>query len=74
MDIIVIGLGEVGKYISSVLVGEGHNVTVVDRDANALSRVEEVMDVLAWRGNGASLRGLQETRAGQRRLAHRLFQ
>ncbi len=63
MDIIVIGLGEVGKYITSVLVGEGHNVTVVDRDANALNRVEEAMDVLAWRGNGASLHGLQETRA-----------
>jgi len=63
VDIIVIGLGEVGKYITSVLVGEGNNVTVVDRDQAALSAVEEGMDVLAWRGNGASLLGLQETRA-----------
>ncbi len=65
MDIIVIGLGEVGKYITSVLVGEGNNVTVVDRDASALGAVEEGMDVLAWRGNGATLRGLEETRAAQ---------
>ena len=65
MDIIVVGLGEVGKYITSVLVGEGNNVTVVDRDPAALAAVEENMDVLAWRGNGASLRALEETRASQ---------
>ena len=65
MDIIVVGLGEVGKYITSVLVAEGNNVTVVDRDSAALSVVEENMDVLAWRGNGASLRALEETRAAQ---------
>ena len=65
MDIIVVGLGEVGKYITSVLVGEGNNVTVVDRAPAALAAVEESMDVLAWRGNGASLRALEETRAAQ---------
>ena len=65
MDIIVVGLGEVGKYITSVLVAEGNNVTVVDRDSAALAVVEENMDVLAWRWNGASLRALEETRAAQ---------
>tara|TARA_B100000674_G_C37948612_1_gene966139 strand:- start:75 stop:1445 length:1371 start_codon:yes stop_codon:yes gene_type:complete len=65
MDIIVVGLGEVGKYITSVLVAEGNNVTVVDRDSTALAVVEENMDVLALRGNGASLRALEETRAAQ---------
>jgi len=47
LDIIVVGLGEVGKYITSVLVGEGNNVTVVDRATAALAAVEENMDVLA---------------------------
>jgi trk system potassium uptake protein len=65
VDIIVIGMGEVGKYITSVLVGEGHNVTIVDENQSALGAVEETTDVLAWRGNGATLHGLTETRAGQ---------
>lgn len=63
MDIVVMGMGEVGKYITSVLVGEGHNVTIVDQNQDSLTAVEEGMDVLAWRGNGATLRGLSETRA-----------
>ena len=40
-------------------------MTVVDRAPAALAAVEESMDVLAWRGNGASLRALEETRAAQ---------
>ena len=63
MDIIVIGMGEVGKYLTSVLVGEGHNVTIVDQNQNSLTAVEEGMDVLAWHGNGATLRGLTDIRA-----------
>jgi len=65
VDIIVIGMGEVGKYITSVLVGEGHNVTIIDQDQDALNAVEEGMDVLAWHGNGATLHGLTESRAAQ---------
>ena len=65
MDIVVIGMGEVGKYITSVLVGQGHNVTVVDLEHQALTAVEESTDVLAWRGNGATLRGLTEVKAAQ---------
>ena len=56
-------MGEVGKYITSVLVDEGHNVTIVDEDANTLKMFEENMDVLAWCGNGATLHGLTEIRA-----------
>ncbi len=65
MDIIVIGVGEVGKYIASVLVSQGHSVTVVDERREVLSTVEEELDVLTWAGNGASLRALRETRAAE---------
>ena len=47
MEIIVIGMGEVGRYITSVLAAEGNNVTIVDLDQDAISAVEESMDVLA---------------------------
>lgn len=65
MDIIVIGMGEVGKYITSVLVGEGNSVTIVDQDQQALSAVEEGMDVLAFTGHGASMHTLQDIHAPQ---------
>jgi trk system potassium uptake protein len=65
MDIIVIGMGEVGRYTTSVLAAEGNNVTIVDIDPKAISDVEESMDVLAYRGHGASMRTLQAVRASQ---------
>ena len=55
MDICVIGLGEVGRYISSVLVADGNNVIVVDRNRAALNAVELGLDVSTLEGNGATL-------------------
>ncbi|MEE3235203.1 MAG: Trk system potassium transporter TrkA [Candidatus Latescibacterota bacterium] len=63
MDICVIGLGEVGRYISSVLVAEGNNVIVVDRNKAALNAVELGLDVSALAGNGATLHMLEKMRA-----------
>ena len=36
MRIVVMGAGSVGAYIVSILVDEGHDVLVVERDSNAL--------------------------------------
>ena len=54
MNVVVVGLGEVGRHITSVLVHEGHNVTCVDQSAEALSRAEESFDVMTIKGHGAS--------------------
>ncbi len=56
-------MGEVGKQISSVLVGADNNVTIVDVSQSALNSAEEMMDVLAWRGHGASIQTLQAIKA-----------
>jgi len=58
-------MGEVGKHISSVLVGAGNNVTIVDLNQSALNAAEEGMDVLAWRGHGASIQTLKTIKADQ---------
>jgi len=57
---IIIGMGEVGKYIASVLTAEKHDVTLVDTDALNLSKAEEMVDALALRGHGASMRTLRQ--------------
>jgi trk system potassium uptake protein len=39
MKIIVMGCGRVGSQVSLLLVRQGHNVTVIDHDDNALARL-----------------------------------
>lgn len=39
MKIIVMGCGRVGSQVSQLLVRHGHEVTVIDHDANALARL-----------------------------------
>lgn len=39
MKIIVMGCGRVGSQVSQLLVGQGHDVTVIDHDTNALARL-----------------------------------
>ena len=63
MRAIVIGMGEAGKYIASVLANEKHDVIIIDDDAVNLSRAEEGMDVMALHGHGASLKRLRQAKA-----------
>ncbi len=60
MNIVIVGMGEVGKYVSSVLVGEGHNVVIIDVDPNALAAAEESLDAMVLEGHGANVRTLRE--------------
>ena len=69
MKVIVIGMGEVGKHIAKVLVSENHDVTIVDRNAQQLARAEQQMDVMSFRGHGASLRVLEQTKVATADLA-----
>lgn len=63
MKALIIGLGEVGKYVAAVLAQEKHDVTLVDADAASLAKAEETVDALALRGHGASMGTLREAGA-----------
>lgn len=63
MDIIVVGDGKVGLAITAQLSREGHNLTVIDSNPNVLESSVEQYDVMALRGNGASLPVLREAGA-----------
>lgn len=39
MKIIIMGCGRVGLQVSQMLAGQGHDVTVIDHDANAIARL-----------------------------------
>lgn len=54
MRIIIIGAGEVGYHIASRLIRERHDIVVVDQSAELIERVQEELDVMAFRGHGAS--------------------
>ncbi|UCC81167.1 MAG: Trk system potassium transporter TrkA [Candidatus Zixiibacteriota bacterium] len=63
MQIVIIGMGEVGKHLAAVLAGEDHDVTIIDSNADILEAAEDRIDVRAIRGNGASFRTLRDAEA-----------
>ena len=54
MYIVVIGLGEVGKHLLSVMQHEGHDVVAIDRRSAAVTYAGEHFDVATLEGYGAS--------------------
>ncbi|MCR5042298.1 MAG: Trk system potassium transporter TrkA [Clostridia bacterium] len=54
MNIIITGNGKVGKTLTRQLSGEGHNITVIDKDSSVLESSIENYDVLTVTGNCAS--------------------
>lgn len=53
MNILIVGLGEVGSYLAKVLSTEGHSITVVDPDLARMRRVADLLDVQAVHGDGS---------------------
>ena len=60
MKIVIVGDGKVGYTLASCLSGENHDVTVIDRDAGALTRASETLDVMCVKGSGANVSTLLE--------------
>jgi len=60
MNTVVIGLGEVGKHIASVLSKENHNVTVVDSNPEIVAAVKDRLDVRSVVGQAGSINIMNE--------------
>lgn len=60
MNIIIVGDGKVGYTLAQYLSKDGHDITIIDKNAEALSRASETLDVMCIRGNGANVRTLIE--------------
>jgi trk system potassium uptake protein TrkA len=60
MNVIVIGMGEVGKQTAFMLAIENYNIVIIDDNNETLQTSEDKMDVMALGGHGASPRILKE--------------
>ncbi len=60
LSIIIVGCGKVGHTLTEQLVGEGHDITIIDTNERVIRDTAELFDVMGLRGNGASLRVLKE--------------
>lgn len=58
MKIIVVGDGKVGHALAEQLVGEGHDVTVIENDDEVIQREQDSIDAMYIRGNGANAKCL----------------
>ncbi len=54
LNIIIVGCGKVGEALLEQLCHEGHDVTIIDKDAKRVQKVAESYDVMGVVGNGAS--------------------
>ncbi|QCS42439.1 Trk system potassium transporter TrkA [Natrinema versiforme] len=59
MYVIIVGAGEVGRSIAANL-EDGHNVAVIDQDADLVEELTYSLDVLTIRGDGTDLETLRE--------------
>ena len=55
MNVIIVGNGSVGENLINFISEEGHSVTVIDDDADEVSKVVNKYDVFGVCGNGASV-------------------
>ena len=60
MKIVVVGAGEVGFHIASHLTLENKEVVVIDKNADAIRRVSDHLDVQVVQGSGSSPVVLEE--------------
>ena len=60
MKIVVVGSGEVGYSVAQTLSEDGHDVTVVEENEERAGVVDNELDVIVVRGNGARPHVLEE--------------
>ena len=51
MNIVICGAGEVGRHCAEVLAAQGHNITVIDQQAEKLAELDDILDVRNLEGN-----------------------
>ena len=54
MKVVVVGNGKIGSKLTSLLVKEDHDVTVIDNDVAALKKSLNTQDIMCIEGNGAT--------------------
>lgn len=54
LNIIIVGCGKVGTTLIEQLSKEGHDITIIDKDAQKVQEIASYYDIMGLVGNGAS--------------------
>lgn len=65
MNIIIVGAGEIGRYLASRLSQEAHNISVIEKDEALAAELEQAIDAKVIHGNGSSIEDLVEADVGE---------
>ena len=65
MKILIVGAGKIGSYIARALCQEGHDITVMDLEAEPLRRLSGSLDVICVEGSGVDFALLREAGAAE---------
>lgn len=60
MRIVIVGAGTVGSYLAERLAVEGHDIVVIESEAAAAEDLQNRVDCLVIRANGASVHALEQ--------------
>jgi trk system potassium uptake protein len=60
MYVIIVGCGRVGSELSKILINEGHNVVVIDKNPESFNRLGRKFNGLTLVGNGFDVKILKE--------------
>ena len=60
MQIVIVGITELSKYVTHVLKEEGHSITIVDKDGAACRSFSAETDVLAVQGDATEPKVLEQ--------------
>ena len=65
MRIVILGAGKVGTHLAKMLRGEGNDITIIDNDAERLSKISSVLDVRVVEGSPSSTKILGKAGVGK---------
>ena len=68
MKIIIVGGGKIGATLIESLEGEGHDITVVDRDQKVIDEISNIYDVMCVCGNAVDNDTLNEAEVSKAEL------
>ena len=60
MKIVIVGGGKVGFAIAREMAHEGHSVTIIDNDRNAVEKNSSLLDCMVLYGDGATISALRQ--------------
>lgn len=63
MKIIIAGGGKIGSTVAELLSGEGHDITVIDRESAVITTISNKLDVICVEGSAANPETLREAGA-----------